>query len=172
MLIVVSGLPGAGKSALADALGGVIAAPVLSVDPVEAAMWTAGIDRAQPTGLAAYVVADVITRRILALGQTVIVDAVNGVSPAQAQWQAVAADLDVPLRVIEVVCSDEETHRARLASRVRNIIGFPEPTWADVVAVRDGWDNWPDEHLVLDSVHDLSTNVACARAYLNSSSIA
>jgi predicted kinase len=57
MLIVMAGLPGSGKSAVADAVGRALNLPVLSVDPIEAAMCRAGIDRTQPTGLAAYVVA-------------------------------------------------------------------------------------------------------------------
>src|SRR5258708_4571135 len=38
MLIVVSGLPGTGKSALSDRIGQALGAVVLSVDPIEAAM--------------------------------------------------------------------------------------------------------------------------------------
>jgi len=57
MLIVMSGLPGAGKSAVAGALGRVLPAAVVEVDPVEAAMWRAGVSRDQPTGPAAYLVA-------------------------------------------------------------------------------------------------------------------
>lgn len=48
----MAGLPGAGKSAVADALGRALDATVLSVDPVEAAMWRAGVGRDQPTGRA------------------------------------------------------------------------------------------------------------------------
>ena len=44
-LIVVSGLPGTGKSTLADALGAALAVPVLSVDPIEGAITGAGIPR-------------------------------------------------------------------------------------------------------------------------------
>jgi hypothetical protein len=39
---------------------------VLSVDPIESAMWRAGLDRAQPTGLAAYLVAESIALDSLA----------------------------------------------------------------------------------------------------------
>jgi hypothetical protein len=48
---------------------------VLSIDPMEAAMWRAGIGRDEPTGLAAYVVVETLASEILALGQAVIVDA-------------------------------------------------------------------------------------------------
>ncbi|MFF1839063.1 AAA family ATPase [Streptomyces sp. NPDC058231] len=60
MLIVMAGLPGVGKSSVAEALGRRLAAPVVSVDPIEAAMWRAGVARDQPTGLAAYVVAEAV----------------------------------------------------------------------------------------------------------------
>jgi broad-specificity NMP kinase len=36
VLVVMSGLPGTGKSAIADALRHELGAPVLSVDPIEA----------------------------------------------------------------------------------------------------------------------------------------
>src|SRR5215469_8216574 len=79
MLIVMAGLPAAGKSAVAEGLARALGCAVLSVDPVEAAMWRAGVDRDQPTGLAAYVVVEVVAAEQLALGHDVIVDAVNDV---------------------------------------------------------------------------------------------
>lgn len=72
MLIAMAGLPGSGKSAVAVELGRRLAAPVVSVDPIEAAMWRAGIDRGQPTGYAAYVVAEAVADGVLALGRTVV----------------------------------------------------------------------------------------------------
>ena len=62
VLIVLAGLPGAGKSTVADALGRARGWPVLSVDPVEAALLHSGIDSAQPTGLAAYVAVEALAR--------------------------------------------------------------------------------------------------------------
>ncbi|MEV7908485.1 AAA family ATPase, partial [Streptomyces anulatus] len=114
MLIVMSGLPGAGKSSVARELGRLLPASVLSVDPVEAAMWRAGVDRGQPTGLAAYVVVEAIASDVLSLGQTVIVDAVNDAEEAREQWRALARRRSVALRYIEVTCSDTALHRRRL----------------------------------------------------------
>ncbi|MFI7236092.1 AAA family ATPase [Streptomyces cyaneofuscatus] len=86
MLIAMAGLPGSGKSSVAGALGRKLTAPVVSVDPIEAAMWRAGVARDQPTGLAAYVVAEAVADDVLGMGQTVIVDAVNaGTLPGSAQ---------------------------------------------------------------------------------------
>jgi predicted kinase len=39
VVIVMCGLPGAGKSAVADGLARELGAPVLSVDPLEASLW-------------------------------------------------------------------------------------------------------------------------------------
>ncbi|WP_033219099.1 AAA family ATPase [Kitasatospora phosalacinea] len=166
MLIVMAGLPGAGKSAVAEELGRRLGAPVVSVDPIEAAMWRAGVARSEPTGLAAYVVAEAVADGVLALGQTVIVDAVNAVAAARTQWRSLALRRGVPVAFVEVVCSDPAVHRRRLEGRSRSIAGFPEPDWESVERQRAGFAPWTDERLVLDSVADLPRNVATALAHL------
>jgi predicted kinase len=166
MLIVLSGLPGSGKSAVAQALGRRLPAPVVSVDPIEAAMWRAGISRTEPTGLAAYLVAETVADEILALGQPVIVDAVNGVEPARNQWRSLAQRWAVPLRVLETVCPDPQLHRARLEARTRDIAGFPEPTWESVERSREEYEPWTEPHLVLDSTTDLAANLAKTLDYV------
>ena len=90
MLIAMAGLPAAGKSTIAEILGGRLAASVVSVDPIESAILEAGIDSDQPTGLAAYLVAQTIAGLVLESGHDVIVDAVNGVDPAREQWVGLA----------------------------------------------------------------------------------
>ncbi|PJE97243.1 hypothetical protein CUT44_13385 [Streptomyces carminius] len=167
MLIAMAGLPGAGKSSVAGALGRKLAAPVVSVDPIEAAMWRAGVARDQPTGLAAYVVAEAVADGVLGMGQTVIVDAVNAVEAARGQWRSLAARHGVPAVFIEVVCSDPLVHRRRLENRSRGIEGFAEPTWEAVQRLREGFASWADHRLVLDTVTDLSSNVATASGFLS-----
>jgi len=86
VLVVMSGLPGAGKSAIADAVGREIGAPVLSVDPVEAAIWRCGIPPSFETGVAAYEVAAVLAEHQLALGLKVITDSVSSLEVARNMW--------------------------------------------------------------------------------------
>jgi predicted kinase len=166
VLIAMAGLPGAGKSSVAEGLASALAAPVVSVDPIEAALLRAGIERVQPTGYAAYVVAEAVAGGVLALGQTAIVDAVNAVEPARRQWRDLASRHRVRLAVIEVVCSDTALHRRRLEGRVRGIEGLDEPDWASVERRRAEYEPWTDRPLVLDSVNDLSANIEHALEFV------
>lgn len=166
MLIAMAGLPASGKSAVAEDLGRALGCAVLSVDPVEAAMWRAGVSRSEPTGLAAYMVVEALAAEQIPLGHDVIVDAVNGVEPAREQWRQLAARLAVDLAFIEVICGDEREHQRRLAHRQRRIDGFPEPTWASVQQRRAEAPPWTDDRLTLDSMNPREGNVRAALAYL------
>jgi predicted kinase len=86
VLIALAGLQGVGKSTFARMLGRSLRAPVVSVDPIEAALFRAGIDRSQPTGLAAYVVAAALAERQLELGLTTIIDASNYMEQGRQMW--------------------------------------------------------------------------------------
>src|ERR1700742_1731651 len=114
MLIAMAGLPGAGKSTVAEVIGNRLGFAVLSVDPIESALLSAGLDSDQPTGRAAYLVAEAIADAALANGQSIIVDAVNAVDPAREQWVELAEKHGEKLKFIEVVRSDTEVHRERL----------------------------------------------------------
>lgn len=164
--MVMAGLPAAGKSSVAEGLARALGCAVLSVDPVEAAMWRAGVGQDQPTGLAAYVVVEVLAAEQLALGHDVVVDAVNAVEAAREQWRGLAKRTGSVLRFIEVRCSDEGEHRRRLEGRERGIDGFPEPSWGSVQARRAGFGDWADDRLELDSMAALDDNVRRAVDYL------
>ncbi|MGK7235852.1 AAA family ATPase [Streptomyces hygroscopicus] len=162
----MAGLPAAGKSSVASGLGRALPAAVVAVDPLEAAMWRAGVDRGQPTGLAAYLVAEAVADGVLALGQSAIIDAVNAVEAARQQWRELAERHRMPVAFIEVVCSDSRVHRQRLERRSRGIVGFEEPTWEAVQQRRAEYEPWTDHRLVLDSITGLASNVTTAQEYL------
>lgn len=166
VLVAMSGLPGSGKSAIANELARELAAPVLAVDPIEAAIWRCGIPPSFETGVAAYEVAAALAEQQLALGLTVITDSVSSLEVARTMWRQAAARSGAELAIIEVICSDEIVHRERLARRERDIPGFPEPSWADVQSRRAEWEPWIDAHLTVDTVRSLDSNVGDALAYL------
>jgi predicted kinase len=149
-LIVLSGLPGSGKTVLAESLSRALSVPVFSIDPIEAAMWRAGLDKTE-TGVAAYEVTRALADEHLRLRHSVIVDAVNPAEAPRAAWRNLAAKHRVSLKIIECVCSDETMHRQRIEGRVRSIAGTHELTWARLLQRRAEYEAWTDPRLVLDT---------------------
>lgn len=172
MLISMAGLPGAGKSTLGQILGSRLGLPVVSVDPIESAILRAGIDSDQPTGLAAYLVAEMHAETILMSGRSVIVDAVNAVNPAREQWVNLTTRIKEPLKFIEVICSDADLHRERIESRERTLPHL-ELTWNAVEQSLEDYAEWSGPsaavaRITLDSVDPLGVNVERALAFIES----
>jgi len=172
MLVVMAGLPGTGKSTIGQVVASRLGIPVVSVDPIETAILQAGIASDQPTGLAAYLVAETLAERVLSTGIGVMVDAVNAVAPAREQWVALAARMSEPVRFIEVICSDPELHRARIEGWRRSMPHI-QLTWNAVEQSFEDYAEWTGDsaavaRITLDSVEPLGVNVERAIAFLQS----
>ena len=158
MLIVLSGLPATGKTAISEAVARSLGAALLSVDPVDSALASVGVEEPGPPGLAAYAVVGAIAEQNLAIGLTVVVDAVNAVGEAKTFWIELARRCGARLLAVETVLSDARLHRERLAGRVRDL-DIAEPTWEAVTLRRDEWAAWPFAPLVIDAADPLEANV-------------
>ena len=152
-IIVVSGLPGSGKSTLSESIAQALQIPIFSVDPIESSILEAGIARSFETGLHAYIVVKRLGAEQLKLGMSIIIDAVSPVVEARVMWEKLAKGYDAKLIIIECVV-DEKLHKKRLKKRVRNLHGIAEITWEDVEVRKKDYVPWTQERLVVDTAKE------------------
>jgi predicted kinase len=148
LLIVIGGLPGTGKTSLARGLARALDAVHLRIDTIEQALRGAKMGSAA-LGAAGYVVGYGVAADNLALGRTVIADAVNPRASIRAAWRDVARRAAVAAVEVEVICSDVAEHRRRVASRSADIPGLKLPTWDEIQ--RRAYEPWTGAHLVIDT---------------------
>ena len=161
-MVVFSGLPGTGKSALAEAVGRELGTPVFAKDWLEATLVRCELTPAnknKPLGSAGYQLLTTLAERQLMLGQSVILDSVASTESIRSTWKQLSAKYGAEWLVIECVCSDESVHRARLKTRQRHIPGWHELEWADVERVRTYYAQWNEPRLIIDCVSPLDKNL-------------
>jgi predicted kinase len=146
MLYIFGGLPGSGKTTLSTALAQRCHAVYLRIDTVEHALRSCGV---KVDGSAGYVVSYQLARENLRLGRSVVADSVNPLEVTRKAWRDIAVEANVPFAEIEVLCSREDEHRARVESRKADIPGFQLPGWTDVL--QREYEPWRTEHIVLDT---------------------
>jgi predicted kinase len=167
VLVVMTGLPGTGKSAVAEAVARALPAPVFSVDPLEAVLLRAGIDREHRSDYAAYDLAAALAESQLRLGQSAVVDAVNALERLRRWFLGLAEPVGAPAVLIETICSDPLLHRARFENRDGAIDGWVyEPTWQDVERRKLEYEPSSLERLVLDAVEPREENARTAIEYV------
>ena len=100
MLIVLSGLPGTGKTTIARKLAHELAAVYLRIDSIEQSIRGAG----RPVEGEGYSVAYAVAEDNLRLGRIVVADCVNPWPLTRSEWRAVADRTGVPALDVEIVC--------------------------------------------------------------------
>jgi predicted kinase len=168
-LIVFTGLPGTGKTSIAEAMARELGIPVFAKDWLEATLIRCElepIDNSRGLGSAGYELLTTLTEGQLRLGQSVILDSVASTLSIRAEWRALAQTYQAEWRVIECICSDEAAHRDRMKVRQRNIPGWYELDWSDVERVKAYYALWDEERLILDALNPLEDNIAAALQYL------
>jgi predicted kinase len=166
VLVIVGGLPGTGKSTVAEQAARMVHGALIAKDVIEATLWRSGIGREANSGWAGYELLSSLADAQLRAGGSAVLDSVAGYDRLRNGWRELARSHGAAVLEIECVCSDEPTHRSRIEGRDRGIPGWYELTWQEVEDARSRYEPWPGEHLVLDAVRPLDDNLARLAAYL------
>lgn len=171
-LIVLRGIPGTGKTALAEALGRHLTTPVFALDWVLGVLRPFDVLNRENVGPLGYGLITMLAERQLRLGQSAILDTPAETAALVAQWQAGAATYGAAFYVVETVCSDVTLHRSRVEGRRRGIPGWHEITWEHVERMRARLEPWSGDTLRVDAVAPLADNLGAVLAYLGEAPVA
>jgi predicted kinase len=160
-VIIFTGLPGTGKSTLAEQAALTLGAPAFAGDwlmgglkPAHAAL--AKLDRSEYLAAWFGLLRTLVIRQLM-LGQSAIVD--DLVSESQAVlWRETAAHFSAGLHLIECTCSDQAIHRGRIEGRTRGIPGWHEIGWDHVERMRAEVPPLTVDRLTVDAIEPVEDN--------------
>jgi predicted kinase len=148
MLIIFGGLPGTGKTVIAQQLARELGAVYLRIDSMEQAIRDCGVV-SESLDDAGYRVGYAVAEDNLRLGKTVIADSVNPLRLTREGWISVADQARAKAIEVEITCSEPAQHRNRVETRSADIKGLRLPTWQEVVSRE--YEPWERDHVVIDT---------------------
>jgi predicted kinase len=146
ILYIFSGLPGSGKTSIASEMVKILKVSYFRVDTIEQGLRNlCSLDvQGEGYGLTQRIAAD-----NLKLGNDVVIDCVNPCELTRKEWEDVAIQNRADYINIEIVCSNQEEHRARSENREVDIEGLELPTWEEITA-RD-YQEWKENRILIET---------------------
>jgi hypothetical protein len=165
LLVLVTGVPGTGKSTVANAVAEMLGAAVLAHDWAMSGLRPyaeiqAALEAMDPPGHrdVGWSILNALARAQLQRGSSVVLDGVARTAQI-AQFQQTAQELSAELVVIMTQCSDLEIHRSRVEGRQRAIPNWPELSWSHVRATLAEWETPDGIDLFLEATDHWEDNV-------------
>jgi predicted kinase len=160
VLVVLTGLPGTGKSTLARAVAQALPAAYLSVDPISAVIEQQP-SVADPLGKISYQVVQRVAELQVGFGLSAVVDAVNPFAWVRQEYRDLAQRHGSDFALIYLAFSDTSAHRARVETRAA---GGPGLSWSEVENQIAYYEPSDDFALQLDASSTIETNTRLALA--------
>jgi predicted kinase len=154
-LYIFSGLPGCGKTTLAQLVAQRLQSTYLRIDTIEQGLRDLCSFDVQGEG---YRLAYRVAADNLRLGVSVVADSCNPIELTRREWERVALESNAHHVNIEVVCSDSQEHRRRVETRTCTVPGMKLPTW-DQVENRE-YHQWTVGRIVVDTSRSLEDCIA------------
>jgi predicted kinase len=166
LLVLISGLPGTGKTTLARAIACDLGLPILAKDRIQSALRRHGLaGRATVDG---YLLMLDLADEQLAVGIGVVLDAVFPFLGFRAAARKLAVRYNGRFRPIYCWCSDPQLWQERLVQRRALVPDWTPVGWAEVRRLQDIFEPWdPEEALFLDAARSLKTNLALTLAWFH-----
>lgn len=174
LLVLVTGLPGTGKSTVAESASVLLDAPLLAHDWAMSGLRPypeiqAALDSMEPAGHRAvgWSILGALARAHLGRERSVILDGVARAAEV-TRCQEVAREEGGRLVVILTECADPEVHRLRIEGRRRAIPNWYELDWDHVQQSRARWEPLGQVDLLLQATDAPDENAERLAEYLQS----
>lgn len=163
-LILFAGMPGSGKTTLARMVARRLSIPAFAKDRIQRVLRDHNLAD-ESSGDGYYLILDMADEQ-LSLGLSVILDATFPLDHFRTVASEIAARHKANFCAIYCYCSDDDAWRERMTTRVQYVPNWKPVGWDVVVRMRDYYQPWNENALLVDSLYPPEENFPKVLAYI------